>query len=71
MVQPLIEEKRELQAHLKKIETSLETGAASESEKELFEQLQAEMGSCSTQIGRKTEQLRMAEEDILRLEKKV
>jgi DNA sulfur modification protein DndD len=42
----------------------------SESEHELFEQLQSEMESCSTQIGRKTEQLRLLEEDILALEKR-
>lgn len=71
MVQPLIEEKREIQTQLKKIEASLQTGAATESEKELFDQLQMEMESCANQIGRKTEQLRMAEEDIIRLEKKV
>ena len=71
MIQPLIEEKRGIQTQLKKIEASLQTGAATESEKELFDQLQAEMESCSTQIGRKTEQLRMAEDDIIRLEKNV
>ena len=38
---------------------------------ELFGQLQEEMESCATQIGRKTEQLRILEEDILSLEKKV
>ena len=42
-----------------------------ESEKQLFDQIQAEMESCSTQIGRKTEQLRLIEEGILTLEKRI
>jgi len=71
LIQPLLEEKQELEAQIKQIESSLQTGAASESEKELFDQLQSEMESCTTQIGRKTEQLRILEEDIIRLEKQL
>lgn len=71
LIQPLLEEKQELEAQIKRIEASLQTGAASESEKELFDQLQNEMESCTTQIGRKTEQLRILEEDILVLEKRL
>ncbi|PQP85507.1 DNA sulfur modification protein DndD [Paenibacillus sp. AR247] len=70
-IQPLLEEKRELEIEIQKIEATLQTGVASDSEKELFEQLQSEMESCSTQIGRKTEQLRIIEEDILSIEKKI
>ena len=43
----------------------------SETEKELFEQLQVEIESCTNQIGRKTEQLRLMEEEILGLEKRI
>ena len=71
LIQPLLEEKQELEVQLRQIETSIQTGAASESERELFDQLQNEMESCTTQIGRKTEQLRILEEDIISLEKKV
>ncbi|MBP6492602.1 MAG: DNA sulfur modification protein DndD, partial [Clostridia bacterium] len=71
LIQPLLEEKQELEVQLKQIEASLQTGVASESERELFDQLQNEMESCTTQIGRKTEQLRILEEDIIALEKKV
>lgn len=71
MIQPLIEEKREIQTQLKKIEASLQIGAATESESELFDQLQAEMESCATQMGRKTEQLRTVEDEMIRLEKHV
>ena len=71
LIQPLLEEKQELELQLKQIEASLQTGVATESERELFDQLQNEMESCTTQIGRKTEQLRILEEDIIVLEKKV
>ncbi len=71
MIQPLLEEKKELQLLIKQIEASLQNSAATQSEKDLFEQLQVEMESCSTQIGRKTEQLRMIEEDIINLENKI
>lgn len=71
LIKPLVEEKQELEVELKKIESSLNSGSATESEQELFGQLQEEMEGCATQIGRKTEQLRILEEDILSLEKKV
>lgn len=71
LIKPLIEEKQELEIELKKIEASLNSGIATDSEQELFGQLQEEMESCSTQIGRKTEQLRILEEDILTLVRKI
>lgn len=71
LIQPLLEEKRELEAQVRKLEGLGSLGGMTESERELFEQLQAEMESCSTQIGRKTEQLRIVEEEILSLEKKI
>lgn len=71
LIKPLIEEKQELEIELKKIEASLNSGIASDSEQELFAQLQEEMESCSTQIGRKTEQLRILEEEILSLDKRI
>jgi len=71
LIQPLLEEKQEIEAQIRQIEASLQNGAASESEKELFDQLQSEMESCTTQIGRKTEQLRILEEDIIVLEKRL
>jgi len=71
LIQPLLEEKRELEAEIRRLEIASQSGVASESEKELFVQLQEEMESCSVQIGRKTEQLRLLEEEILSLEKKI
>lgn len=68
---PLLEERKALSAQLKQLESASHTGALSETERELFEQLQIEMESCSTQIGRKTEQIRLLEDEILTLEKRV
>ena len=71
LLKPLLEEKRELEVQIRQLEGLSQVGILTESERELFEQLQAEMESCSTQIGRKTEQLRLLEEEILSLEKRI
>lgn len=71
MLPPLIEEKRGLVEQIRALEALSQLGAMSESERELFNQLQAEMESCSNQIGRKTEQLRLLEDEILALEKRI
>ena len=71
LIQPLLEEKQELAVQVRQLEAALQPGIASDSEKELFDQLQAEMESCLTQIGRKTEQLRLLEDEILALEKRI
>jgi DNA sulfur modification protein DndD len=67
----LLAEKRDLEADLQQLDRDLQPCASSASERELFEQLQAEMEGCSTQIGRKSEQLRALNEDILALEKRL
>ena len=71
LLKPLMEEKRELVSQIRKLEGLSQTSMLTESENELFEQLQAEMEGCSTQIGRKSEQLRLLEEEILALEKRI
>lgn len=71
LLKPLLEEKRELESQIRQLEGLSQVGVLTGSERELFEQLQAEMESCSTQIGRKTEQLRLIEEEILSLEKRI
>lgn len=71
LLKPLLEEKRELGVQIRQLEGSTQVGILTDSERELFEQLQAEMEGCSTQIGRKTEQLRLLEEEILSLEKRI
>jgi len=71
LLKPLLEEKRELISQIRKLEGLSQASLLTESEQELFEQLQSEMEGCSTQIGRKTEQLRLLEEEILGLEKRI
>lgn len=70
LLKPLLEEKRELAAQIRQLEEMNQGGILKDSELELFEQLQSEMESCSIQMGRKTEQLRLLEEEILSLEKR-
>lgn len=67
----LLDEKRTLDAEIQQLDLALQPSASSASERELFEQLQAEMESCSTQIGRKSEQLRLLNDDLLALEKRI
>lgn len=71
LLKPLLEEKKELASHIRQLEGLGQGNTLSESERELFDQLQAEIEGCSTQIGRKTEQLRLLEEEILSLEKRI
>jgi DNA sulfur modification protein DndD len=71
LIGPLLDERRELEIELKKLERSTMLGISSATEKELFEQLQTEMESNSTQVGRKTEQLRSVQEEIAILENRV
>lgn len=69
IISALLEEKIQLEAQIRQLERDSLFGAASTSEKELFEQLQTELESLSMQIGRKTEQIRSLEDDILTHEK--
>ena len=71
LLKPLLEEARGLQVQIRQLEGLGQGGALTPTERDLFDQLQAEMESCSTQIGRKTEQLRLVEEDILSLDKRI
>lgn len=71
LLQPLLDEANQLEGQIRQIEAVTQGTSLTESERELFEQLQAEMESCSTQIGRKTEQLRLIEEDILAMDKRI
>lgn len=72
LLKPLLEEAQNLEALLKQLEGAAgPSGALTGTERDLFEELQSVMESCSTQIGRKTEQLRLVEEDILALDKRI
>ncbi len=56
---------------MRQFEGVAQSGGLSATERDLFDELQGAMESCSTQIGRKTEQLRLVEEDILALTKRI
>jgi len=71
LLKPLLEEARGLEIQIRQLEGVALGSALTPTERDLFDELQAEMESCSTQIGRKTEQLRMVEEDILTLDKRI
>ncbi|MFO8089690.1 MAG: DNA sulfur modification protein DndD [Desulfatiglandaceae bacterium] len=71
LLKPLLEEKRELLSQIRRLESLTQASLLTESEQELYEQLQEEMEGCSTQIGRKSEQLRLLEEEILAVEKRI
>ncbi len=72
LLKPLLEEAQNLETLLKQLEGAAGPGGAlTGTERDLFEELQSVMESCSTQIGRKTEQLRLVEEDILALDKRI
>lgn len=71
LLQPLIEEKRSLIEQISNLDSLSKFGFGSDSERELFDQLQAEIEGYSNQIGRKTEQLRVLEEEILTFQKRI
>lgn len=68
MIAPLVEEKKELGIQIKEMEASGRGKGASESERELFAMLQDQIENCAIQIGRKTEQLRIVEDEILTID---
>ncbi|MBN8448567.1 MAG: DNA sulfur modification protein DndD [Candidatus Accumulibacter sp.] len=71
VLKPLLDEAHGLEAQQRQFEGFGQGGGLTSTEHELFDELQSVMDGCSTQIGRKTEQLRLVEEDILTLGKKI
>lgn len=71
LLKSMLDEARSLEAQLRQLEGVEQGGTLTSTERELFDELQLEIQSSSTQIGRKTEQLRLVEEDILALDKRV
>lgn len=71
LLEPLLEEAKQLEGQLRQLESVAQSGGLSATERELFEELQGEMEGCSAQIGRKTEQLRLLEEELLTLQKRI
>ncbi len=70
LIQPLLEEKRELESQVRQLDGIGGVAAMSDTEQDLFEQFQAEMEDGAAQIWRKTEQLHLLEEEILTLERR-
>ncbi len=71
LLKSLLDEARNLETQTRQLEGVGQGGSLTATERELFDDLQGVMESCSTQIGHKTEQLRLGEEDILGLEKRI
>ena len=71
LLKALLDEARTLEAQVRQLEGIGQGGALTPTERDLFDELQGVMEGCSTQIGRKTEQLRLVEEDILALGKRI
>ena len=71
LLEDLIKEKAEIDFEIKSIQASLETSATTESEKELFEELQGTIEGCQTQIGRLSVRLSNINEEIVALESKI
>lgn len=69
LLEDLIKEKAEIDFEIKSIQASLETSATTESEKELFEELQGTIEGCQTQIGRLSVRLSNINEEIVNLER--
>lgn len=71
LLEDLIKEKEELDAEIHSIQSSLETSGTTESEKELFDELQDTIESCNTQIGRLSVRLSNCNEEVVNIENKI
>ncbi|MGV8815648.1 MAG: DNA sulfur modification protein DndD [Gelidibacter sp.] len=71
LLEELLKEKSELDFEIQSLQMSLETSGTSDSEKELFEELQSTIEGCNTQIGRLSVRLSNYNEDIVHLENKI
>jgi len=70
-VKALLDEASGLKEQIHQLDGMTQVGVLTPTERDLFEGLQGTLEGCSTQIGRKTEQLRLIEEDILGLDKRI
>jgi DNA sulfur modification protein DndD len=67
----LLKERVEIALQVKDLERELRKTTVSDSDREVFSQLQAEIESYATQLGRKREEARLAEEDLVDLENSI
>jgi DNA sulfur modification protein DndD len=71
LLEDLIKEKSELDFEIRSIQASLETSGTTDSEKELFEELQGTIEGCNTQIGRLSVRLSNCNEEVVHIENKI
>lgn len=67
----LLKEKSDIAVQLKEMDRDTRQASLSDNERDLFSQLQTEIESNATQLGRKKEEVRMADEDLVDLEDKI
>ncbi len=70
-LEDLIKEKSEIDFEIRSLEASMQTSGNSANEQELFEELQATIEGCQTQIGRLSVRLSNINEEIVILEKRI
>ncbi|TYC14801.1 DNA sulfur modification protein DndD [Bizionia gelidisalsuginis] len=70
-LEDLIKEKSELDFEIRSIQASLETSGTTDSEKELFEELQSTIEGSNTQIGRLSVRLSNCNEELVHIENKI
>ena len=68
VLEEYLNEKSDFENELKELELQLRVSTVSDTEKELFNQLQSAIESFATQIGKKKEELRVVEENIINQE---
>jgi DNA sulfur modification protein DndD len=71
LLEDLIKEKSELDFEIRSIQASLETSGTTDSEKELFEELQSTIEGSNTQIGRLSVRLSNCNEEVVQIENKI
>tara|TARA_B100000795_G_C22805779_1_gene444810 strand:- start:650 stop:2638 length:1989 start_codon:yes stop_codon:yes gene_type:complete len=71
LLEDLIKEKSELDFEIRSIQASLETSGTTDSEKELFGELQGTIEGCNTQIGRLSVRLSNCNEEVVHIENKI
>ena len=70
-LEDLIKEKSELDFEIRSIQSSLESSGTTDSEKEIFEELQSTIEGCNTQIGRLSVRLSNCNEEVVHIENKI
>jgi DNA sulfur modification protein DndD len=71
LLEDVIKEKSELDFEIRSIQASIETSGTTDSEKELFEELQGTIEGCNTQIGRLSVRLSNCNEELVHIENKI